>query len=45
MSTLVYESFSDGWERSWQGEIHNAYMSQDSLRLMFRKGKHYGCSL
>ena len=45
MATLVYENFNDGWEQSWQGEIHNAYMSQDSLRLMFRKGKHYGCSL
>ena len=45
MSTLVHENFNDGWEQSWQGEIHNAYMSQDSLRLMFRKGKHYGCSL
>ena len=45
MSILVHEEFEDGWEDSWSGKIHNAYMSGDNLRLMFREGNHYGCAL
>ena len=45
MSMLVHETFDDGWEKSWSGQIKNAYKSGDSLRLMFRKGDHYGCAL
>jgi hypothetical protein len=45
MSSLVHEEFEDGWEDSWSGKIHNAYMSGDNLRLMFREGNHYGCAL
>ena len=45
MSILVHETFDDGWEKSWSGQIKNAYKSGDSLRLMFRKGDHYGCAL
>ena len=45
MPTLVHETFEDGWQDSWKGKIHNAYMSGDNLRLMFREGNHYGCAL
>ncbi len=45
MSVLVHETFKDGWEKSWKGDIHNAYVSEDSLRLMFREGDHYGSAL
>ena len=45
MTVLVHEQFQDGWQESWEGKIHNAYMSGDNLRLMFREGNHYGCAL
>ena len=45
MSILVHETFEDGWQDSWKGQVHNAYVSGDSLRLMFREGDHYGCAL
>ena len=45
MSILVHETFDDGWEKSWSGQIKNAYKSGDALRLMFRNGDHYGCAL
>jgi hypothetical protein len=45
VSTLVHETFDEGWEQSWQGNAHNAYISGDALRLMFREGDHYGCAL
>ena len=47
MTVLVYEAFDDGWDDSWEGKIHNAYTPSDggALRLMFREGEHYGCSL
>ncbi|SVD99310.1 uncharacterized protein METZ01_LOCUS452164, partial [marine metagenome] len=45
VSVLVHETFEDGWQDSWKGDIKNAYVSGDSLRLMFREGDHYGCAL
>ena len=45
MSVLVHETFKDGWQDSWKGDIKNAYVSGDALRLMFREGNHYGCAL
>ena len=45
MSILVHETFEKGWQKSWKGDIKNAYVSGDALRLMFRNGDHYGCAL
>jgi hypothetical protein len=45
MSILVHETFEEGWQDSWSGNAHNAYVSGDALRLMFREGDHYGCAL
>lgn len=45
MSVLVHETFEEGWQDSWSGKPHNAYVSGDALRLMFRQGDHYGCAL
>ena len=45
MSVLVHETFEEGWQDSWSGKAHNAYVSGDALRLMFRQGDHYGCAL
>jgi len=45
VSVLVHETFEDGWQDSWKGDIKNAYVSGDALRLMFREGNHYGCAL
>jgi len=45
VGALVEESFKEGWQESWSGNVHNAYVSEDRLRLMFREGDHYGCAL
>ena len=45
MTVLVHETFKEGWQDSWSGNVHNAYVSGDALRLMFRTGDHYGCAL
>ena len=45
MSVLVHETFEEGWQASWSGKAHTAYVSGDALRLMFRQGDHYGCAL
>jgi hypothetical protein len=43
MSILVHEKFENGWQDSWQGNIHHAYKTAgDALRLMFRENNHYG---
>ena len=45
MGILVHETFDENWQSSWKGQIKNAYVSGDSLRLMLREGDHYGLSL
>ena len=45
MAILVHETFGKGWEDSWDGKIHNSYVSEDSLQLMFKRNSHYGCAL
>ena len=45
MAILVHETFGKDWEKSWDGKIHNSYVSEDSLQLMFKRNEHYGCAL
>ncbi len=45
MSILVHEIFKEGWQHSWSGKIHNSYVTQDELQLMFNEGSHYGSAL
>ena len=45
MSVLVHENFGNNWEDSWDGKIHNSYVSEDALQLMFKRNSHYGCAL
>ena len=45
MGVLVHETFDgDDWQSAWSGKAHNASGVQ-GLRIMFRKGSHYGTSL
>ena len=51
MPSLVHERFEGDWQKAWSGKAHNGYTTTShadgvqGLRIMFRKGSHYGCDL
>jgi len=51
MPALVHERFEGDWQTAWTGQAHNSYTTGShadgvqGLRIMFRKGSHYGCDL
>ena len=51
MKVLVYENFDHAdWQSAWSGKALNAYNiksrgSPAGLRILFRRGSHYGCDL
>ena len=45
MSVLIHETFKAGWPTLWKGKFHNAFSIENGLRLLFKEGEHYGCSL
>lgn len=52
MSVLVHETFDQqDWQDTWTGKQWNAYTTPTAsqgpagLRILFRKGSHYGCDL
>lgn len=51
MPSLVHERFEGDWQKAWSGKAHNGYTTTSradgatGLRILFRKGSHYGCDL
>lgn len=51
MATLVHERFERDWTPTWTGNTHNGYTTpshsegETGLRILFRKGQHYGTDL
>ena len=51
MPALVHERFEGDWQKAWSGKAHNGYSTTSrsegstGLRILFRKGSHYGCDL
>jgi|APSaa5957512535_1039671.scaffolds.fasta_scaffold00216_85 hypothetical protein len=51
MKNIIHETFENDWLSNWTGKAHNAYTTtsshdgQSGLRILFRRGSHYGSDL